>query len=181
MDVRGISIKGFYRDILKGSDSKVIFDSGWHSNTIVTTCRTLLAGFMKNDSPKGIQYLAVGQGKQEWDAQWNTQTPPAPAPETITKLETPYDPAIKVTDLELIYLDAFDKPAAANTVTSRLQIKATLKPGYPPPLSPLKTYPLREFGLFGKFGNDYMINCIRHEVIHKDQSATLVRVLRLYF
>jgi len=28
---------------------------------------------------------------------------------------------------------------------------------------------------------DYMINGIRHTVIHKDVSATLIRVVRLYF
>jgi hypothetical protein len=180
MNERGSSIKGIYRDILKGKNDVVIFDSGWHSNTIVTGCRALLAGFMKNDSPKGIQSLAVGQGKQEWDMQWNTPNPPAPVPETSTNLELPFDPPIPVSDLIIDYLEN-DMPVTGK-VTNSLQIKATLKPGYPTPILPLKTYPLREFGLFGKFGNTkYMINCIRHQVIYKDESATLVRVIRLYF
>jgi hypothetical protein len=182
MDVTGISIKGIYRDILKTKDGSIIFDSGWNSNTIVTNCRILLAGFIKNDSPIGIQHLAVGQGDEDWDDQWNTASPPAPAPTTVTGLETAYDPPIPVSNMELIYLDASNNPAETGITTNRLQIKATLEPGYPAPLSPLKTYPLREFGLFGKFGpNYYMIDCIRHQVIYKDESATLVRVIRLYF
>jgi hypothetical protein len=41
---------------------------------------------------------------------------------------------------------------------------------------------LREFGLFGQLaGSDYMLNSIRHPVIHKDGDATLIRVVRLYF
>ena len=52
----------------------------------------------------------------------------------------------------------------------------------PPPDENLSSYPLREFGLFGKYGTiPYMIDCIRHPVIHKDTSTTLVRVVRLYF
>ena len=40
---------------------------------------------------------------------------------------------------------------------------------------------------FGKYvdessiEHEYMIDCIRHPVIHKDESATLNRVVRLYF
>lgn len=180
MEIKTITIKGVYRDILKNRDDIIIFDSGWHSNTIVIGCRTLIAGFMKNESPSGIQYLAVGQGKQEWDDQWGTASPPAPAPEEVSNLENPYDPPIVINDIS--YLDENDLPVAGNEKTSRLQIKVVLEPNYPPPLAPLTTYPLREFGLFGKFGvDDYMINCVRHPVIHKDASATLERVIRLYF
>ena len=182
MEIKTITIKGIYRDILKNKDDIIVFDSGWNSNTIVIGCRTLLAGFVKNDSPKGIQYLAVGQGKQEWDALWDAANPPAPAPEEVTNLENPHAVTKLFDKLELLYLDENDLRINDGKKTSRLQIKATLEPGYPAPLAPLKTYPLREFGLFGKFeDDDYMINCIRHPVIHKDESATLERVIRLYF
>lgn len=80
MTGNGISIKGMYRDVLIDPDRGVTYDSGWHSNTIVRHCRVLIAGFMKNESPGGIQYLAVGRGKDEWDGQWNTATPPGPPP-----------------------------------------------------------------------------------------------------
>lgn len=176
-----IPIRGAYRDVLTGKDDVVIFDSGWHSNTIVQSCRILLAGFMKNDSPSGIQFLAVGRGDESWDRDQSEPTPPAPDPEMSVDLVNPYNPKIPVSDLELIYLDASDQPATVGTVTSRLQIKATLRPGYPPPVE-FNAYPLREFGLFGKFNDKpYMINCVRHPVVYKDILATLVREIRLYF
>jgi hypothetical protein len=171
-----MEIKGVYRDILVGSDTHLAYDSGWVSNTIVDRCRVLLAGFMKNEPSDGIQYLAVGQGAAHWDSDGT----PAPDPATAVTLEDGYDPPIAVADLDIVYLDDADMEVA--TPTSRLQITATLEPGYPAPSAPLISYPLREFGLFGRFnGTDYMINNVRHPVIHKDLSATLIRVIRLYF
>lgn len=176
MQIIGDSIKGVYHDILKGPNNNIIYDSGWVSNTIVDRCRMLLAAFMKNDPSDGIQYLYVGKGLETWD----TDGAPASDPATTTGLVSPYSEPIMVSDLELVYLDENDAEEAGPT--TRLQITATLDPGYPAPISPLTTYPLREFGLFGKFGGDpYMIDCIRHPVIHKDVSATLIRVVRLYF
>jgi hypothetical protein len=185
-----ISIRGRYRDILIGPGKRIVYDSGWRSNTIVRQCRVLLAGFMKSDQQaSGIQYLAVGQGDEAWDAQWNTATPPPPDPSS-TNLQNRFDPPIPVPPaspvpgkdyLEIIYLDDSDNPAASGVVTNTLQIKAVLSPGYPAP-SQFNTYPLREFGLFGSFGaTDYMINYVKHPVIYKDTSATLVREIRLYF
>lgn len=174
-DVR-FSIKGIYRDVLIERDNHIIHDSGWVSNTILDRCRILLAGFVRNEPTDGIHHLAVGQGLEAWD----TTGAPAPDPAATTGLENPYTPPILSSNLDLEYLDESD--AVVSGPTSRLQITATLAPGYPAPLSPLTTYPLREFGLFGLFsGTDYMINCIRHPVIHKDASATLIRVVRLYF
>lgn len=176
MEIIGNSIKGMYRDILKGKKNNIIYDSGWVSNTIVDRCRILLAGFMKNDPSNGIQYLSVGQGLEAWD----TTGPPLPNPVTTIDLVNHFDPPIPVSDLDFAYLD--ENNAAVAGATNRLQITATLEPGYPAPIAPLATYPLREFGLFGRFdGTGYMINCVRHPVIHKDESATLIRVIRLYF
>ena len=182
----GILIKGMYRDIITGPTGALIFDSGWNSNTIVRNCRVLIAGFMKNDTPSGIQCLVVGQGKDEWDEKWNSSDPPGPAPQTTDHLEAPYDPPITLSRvagqgfIEIDYLDELDKPVVSG-VTSRLQLKAILEPGYPAPVQ-FNTYPLREFGLFGEFGGQkFMINCVRHPVIYKDSAATLVREIKLYF
>jgi len=170
-----VFIKGIYRDVLMAGDGRVLYDSGWTANTIVDRCRILLAGFMKNESSSGIQFLAVGQGQEAWDT-----AGPLPSDPATTKLENPYNPPIAVDRLSLAYLE--EDVSVVDYPTSRLQITATLEPGYPSPLAPLNTYPLREFGLFGSFeGDDYMINNIRHPVIHKDAAATLVRVIRLYF
>jgi hypothetical protein len=178
MEKVGAFIKGMYRDVLTADDGRILYDSGWATNTIVERCRILLAGFMKNESSSGIQFLAVGQGLEAWD----TAGPPPSDPVTTTDLVTRYNPPITVDRLNLAYLDEEPQPQPVDNPTHRLQITAILEPGYPPPLEPLNTYPLREFGLFGRFeGNDYMINSIRHPVIHKDAATTLIRVIRLYF
>ncbi len=169
------SINGVYRDTLLGEDGTPIYDSGWVSNTIMNGCRLLLAGFMKNEASIGIQYLAVGSGS---DARDDTGAPaPDPAAENLLARFTP---TISYADLNLVYLGETD--TVVSRPTNRLQLTATLPPGYPTPQPLLHTYPLREFGLFGRFNQtDYMINCIRHPVIHKDVSATLIREIRLYF
>ncbi|MBW2662035.1 MAG: hypothetical protein JRD93_08640 [Deltaproteobacteria bacterium] len=179
MEIIGTSIKGIYRDILREQNNNIIHDSGWVSNTIVDRCRILLAGFMKNDQPKGIQYLAVGKGIKDWDT---TGAPPADS--SVTQLMDPNPFQIQVADLDLVYLDKNDAEVAGPT--HRLQITATLGTNEPPAVAPLSSYPLREFGLFGQYFDgtnyyEYMIDCIRHPVIHKDVSATLIRVVRLYF
>jgi hypothetical protein len=176
MEKIGAWMKGIYRDMLKGPDNELLFDSGWVSNTIVDSCRVLLAEFMSSDSSAGIIHLAVGQGLAEWDA----SGPPAPNPATTTALIAGHIPPIGVADLDMVYLNNADGVVVGPT--NRLQITATLAPGYPPALPSLTTYPLREFGLFGSAGGTtYMINCIRHPVIHKDEAASLIRVIRLYF
>lgn len=174
MEIIGSTIQGMYRDILKDSDHGVIYDSGWHSNTIVDRCRILLAGFMRSDSSSGIQYLAVGRGEEAWDDDGISDIPST----TIALVNQAADPP--VADLDFVYLNEADNAVAGPT--QRIQITATLGPGYPAPLGGGTTYPLREFGLFGSFGaTDFMINCIRHPVIHKGPTATLIRVVRLYF
>ena len=172
MKKRDVLIKGIYRDILKRKDGTITYDSGWASNTIVDQCRMLLAGFMKNDPSDGIQYLAVGRGLQVWD----TTGAPVPNTATTTNLIDRFDPPIQVSDLVIVYLN--DDETISTTPTTRLQITATLPTNYPTP----ETYPLREFGLFGRLnGVDFMINNIRHPVIHKDGSSTLIREIRLSF
>ncbi len=175
MTMIGNSIKGIYRDLLKGPNDDIIYDSGWVSNRIVDRCRTLLAAFMKNDQPKGIQYLAVGTGSKDWDS-----SGALPPDSSVIQLVDPNPFIIDVKNLSLVYLGVNDIKKAGPT--NRLQITATLGPNEPPAVASVSSYPLREFGLFGKFGGEpYMIDCIRHPVIHKDVSATLIRVVRLYF
>lgn len=169
-------LRGMYRDIIKDPENDIYLDSGWKKNTIVDRCRMLLAGFMRNDASSGIQFLAVGQG----DPAWDDEEIPASNPASTTDLVNPHAPPIAASELDFTYLDDLDNPVAGPTTC--LQISATLAPDYPPPLSGTTTYPLREFGLYGEFdGNDYMINSIRHPVIHKGATATLIRVVRLYF
>ncbi|MFZ5758614.1 MAG: hypothetical protein ACOY32_03160 [Thermodesulfobacteriota bacterium] len=168
-------LQGIYRDIVHDGDGRVIRDSGWTANTIVERCRILLAGFMRNAPSDGIRHLAVGQGLAGWD----DGGPPPPDP-LATGLVTPHAPPVPFAELAVAYLD--EGLAEVALPTSRLQITAILAPGYPAPPPGLTAYPLREFGLFGRLnGTDFMINSIRHAVIHKDPAATLIRMIRLFF
>lgn len=177
MTPSSLSIHGIYRDVLRDRERRVVHDSGWVSNTIVTRCRVLLASFVKNDpAAAGIRYLAVGRG----DAAWDADGIPATNPDATTALVQAHEPPIDVGALAVDYLDAAGD--VQQTPAASIQITATLEPGYPPPVAGLNTYPLREFGLFGELGGTpFMINSIRHPVIHKDAGATLIRVVRLYF
>ncbi len=175
MERLGASIKGIYRDVLKRRGDRTVHDSGWLSNAIMDRGRVLLAGFLKNDSPSGIRFLAVGQGLENWDV----DEAPQPDP-TASDLVNRHSPPVPVSRLNLVYLSPSD--GVVTEPTNRLQITATLEPGYPEIAPPAVTFPLREFALFGSFGGmDFMINNVRHPVIHKDASATLIRVIRLYF
>ncbi len=177
------SLRGIYRDVLTGPDRRIIHDSGWVSNTIVNDCRVLLAAFLKNEISGGIHHLAVGQGDDAWDDDGFK-----PSELDRKELVQAYDEEyILVTDTEgtaltIEYLDENDEVVLDDkTVTSRLEITTTLAPGYPAPPDGQKSYPLREFGLFGGGAKgSRMINCVRHPVIHKHETNTLVRVIRLY-
>ena len=181
MDEKCSSIKGIYRDVLLRPDKTVIFDSGWQSNLIVDVFRVMLAEFMKNKQyvNRGITYLKVGKGYSVWDENG------APAPnEGMTGLIDPDPFVLSEAGLLIECLDEND--VVTDSPTSRLQVTATLGTDQPPGVAPLSSYPLREFGLFGEYeddtgaAQDYMIDCIRHPVIHKDASTTLIRVVRLY-
>lgn len=167
------SIKGIYRDRLLDEQGSEVFDSGWKSNLIVTTCRVLLGSFMNNDNTaKGIQSLQVGRG----DPLWDTNPPPAPDPNLVTKLEDSSPFVIPLASLVIQYLN--DSDAIVSSPTSRIQIVATLGPNQPT----AQTYQLREFGLFGSLrGNQFMIDYIRHPLIEKSGSVTLERRVRLIF
>lgn len=179
------NIKGIYRDVLTDRDGNVIFDSGWKSNLIVNGCRILLAALMKNNTPGGITCLRVGIGDPAWDDLADGPPPPVETDNALTDTEHFFE--IPVGDnLVLEYLYEAGEPPG--DPTHRLVISAALGKDEPTPPNPaLSTYPLREFGLFGVYvdehgvSHEYMIDSIRHPVIHKDEDATLNRVIRLYF
>jgi hypothetical protein len=169
-------IRGVYRDRLYGAGGRLLRDSGWQNNTILDGCRFLLAGFMLNETASGIASLAVGQG----DPLWDVDGVPAASPSATTGLVNRFNPPIPFAELDVAYLDANEQVVAGPSM--RLQITATLVAGYPAPVAPATSYPLREFGLFANLnGEDIMINTIRHPVLHKDEASTLIRVIRLYF
>lgn len=168
------TLKGIYRDFLVTADGKLT-DHGWRSNSIVDRCRELLAAFMRGDSALGVQFLALGRGDNSWDS-----TPPeAPSPGSF-QLTDSSPVTINVGELTLEYLDAVG--AVVTGPTNRIQIAVTLAPGSLP-IEPGETsYPLREFGLFGRFdADDYMINYVRHPVINIEPDDTFTRTIQLMF
>jgi hypothetical protein len=186
MEEKYASIRGIYRDILRDKNNNIIFDSQWNSNVIVNDCRIQLAAFMKNDQPKGIQRLKVGRGNKEWDGMWNTQEKPLTEPSQAGLVDTEHSHPVQGEKLVSVYLNEND--VEVTETTNRVQITATLGLNEPEPVegSNVNSYPLREFGLFGEYFDgteykEYMIDYIIHPVIHKDVTATLIRVVRLYF
>ena len=168
--------KGIYHDRLIRHDGQVL-DHGWRSNIIVNRCRELLAAFMLGDTVVGVQFIALGRGEAGWDS-----TPPA-APTAGTQQLTDVAPAyIQLSDpaMTIEYLNAGNHVVSGPT--HRLQISVTLAPGTPPAPAGETSYALREFALFGRYGSEnYMIDYVRHPVIHKGVNDTLVRTIRLVF
>jgi hypothetical protein len=180
MDVIGNALRGIYRDRLIGPDDDLLYDSGWIANTVVTRCRILLAALIKNEVEGGIHHLAVGRGEESWDDEGVE-----PAPQSTSELINPYPGQVLPSDANdtRLELDFLEGDEVTLTPTTCLQIRATLAPGFPESISPgAGIYPLREFGIFGgPEDGAYMINCVRHPVIDKHVSATLIREIRLYF
>jgi len=171
-----LNFKGIYRDILYSKDRNIKYDSGWKANLIVSQARMLLAAFMRNDSPNGIQKFVVGKGDPSWDTSL-----PSPV-ETDTHLfdETTFF-EIDKDELVIAYLDE-SIAVVEEGPTTRIQITATLGQNQPPPIAGSTIYPLREFGLFGLFDETpYMIDYVIHPVINKDATDTLIRTIRLIF
>lgn len=165
------SPRGRYRDRLLTAEGRVM-DRGWRSNTVVDRARFLIAAFMRGDGPSGITRLLVGRG----DAAWDSASPGSPPRSTQQLLDpAPFEVALSPAAIE--YLDAAGEPTAGPT--NRLRVVVTLGANEPAGPDP---YPLREFGLFGSFGGEpYMINYVRHAVIHKPADATLERTIQLVF
>ncbi|MFX0201317.1 MAG: hypothetical protein ACFFCW_34805 [Candidatus Hodarchaeota archaeon] len=174
-----IEVKGRYNDLLLGPSCEVLFSSGWQPNRIVHRCHILLAAFMANIKKQtvvGIDHLVVGEGKEEWDDMEQT-----PKPEENEKgLINPCKDPIYRSQLKIYYDSDIEEK-----LTRKIIIKTVLHAGYPKPENG-EIYPLREFGLFGKIkvqgisGEEpYMINCVRHRVIPKHISTSLVRTIEL--
>ncbi len=164
--------QGIFRDRLLRPGGSVR-DLGWRHNLVVDRCRLLLAAFLRGDGALGIQSLRLGRGLAEWD-----QTPPPPPARGDQQLVDPTPFVVPLAAEDIVYLDVVGEPTAGPT--HRLGISVTLAPGQPPPPDGETAYPLREFGLFGDLGGeDFMINYVRHPVIHKQAGDTLERTLEL--
>lgn len=182
-------IRGKYRDVLIKPDQSVIYDSGWHSNHIVEECYAFLSyltmgqngGNNMDIDPFGICAMRLGQGEEPWD-------PEIPRAEPIKDLINPYDLgegedkedkdiAIGPDNIEPIYkTDETDKTVIG------LRATVIIAAGVPKPQEGSTFCPLREFGLFGRVGNNiFMVNYVKHYLIEKEQSTPLIRTVELEF
>jgi len=174
MTLQRILPKGIYQDRLVRAENQII-DFGWNSNIIVDRCRYLLAAFMKGDTSSGIQTLKVGRGLESWD-----NISPEPPTRIIEQLTDPSPIDIPIGSSQIEYLDATGNSTPGPT--QRLRITLTLGVDSPPVASGKTSYPLREFGIFGLFGTEeYMIDYVRHPVIHKQAADILDRTIHLIF
>src|SRR2546423_7405385 len=169
-------LRGMYCDELYDSDGRLLWQSGWHNNTIVDDCRRLLAGFIHGTptSAKGIQGLRVGAGLAAWD---NPPGPPKPSANQAA-LVKPFAEVVIPPDLVIEFLDP-NTGSPSLSVTNRIQVVATLGPGVPSGPSPVT---LREFGLAAELdANPVLINYVTHPAIVKDPTSTLKRTIWLVF
>ncbi|MBZ4417426.1 hypothetical protein [Myxococcus sp. RHSTA-1-4] len=172
-------LHGLYRDVVRDARGQVSWDSGWRSNAIVGSCRSLLAAFLRGGPPEalGIQGLAVGAGLEAWDSGF---IPPATSAQTA--LVDPHPHLVPRSALTLSFLSG---ASVSPTPTNRLQISASLGPGVPPWPDTATGHPtsaLREFGLVGRLdGQSILINYVTHPVITKDAASTLERTVWLVF
>ena len=169
-------LQGKYWDQLITAEGECI-DFGWRSNVIVNQCRQLLAGFMKGGTAaSGVQHIALGRGDAAWD-----DGMPAPPDMSTESLTDPSPETIAVTDAEM-EIDFLDRTGAVSlTPSDRIQVTVTIE-GTNLPIVGDDTFPLREFALFGNLApDDYMIDYVRHPVIHIGTGDTLVRRVKLVF
>jgi hypothetical protein len=165
-------MKGIYQDRLIQSGGSVL-SFPWRSNIVVQQCHFLIAAFMKGElNPQGVSLLSVGRGLDTWESQ-----PPLPPTDEQQQLVDPKPFKLTVTAEQIQYLDQNGSPTIG---PSRwIQVTTTLGPGLPS-VGEGEAFPLREFALFGKLGKEfYMIDYVRHPVIHKQAGDTLVRTIRL--
>jgi len=169
MENIGKALRGMYRDTVFDSADRLIYDSGWMSNTIVENGRILLASLMKGEDVGGICYMKVGKGLSAWGGE------PEAAAASVEDLETPYEQTILIkSDQDIFYLD--ENGDQTSKPTSRLEVRVAMEQGFP---VANQTCDLREFGLFNK--DLRMINCVYHPLIQKAATETLIRTIRLFF
>ena len=154
-------------DTLYNADGKV--EKRVYYNTVVDDCSKLLAGLIKGNGFKGVQYWAVGKG----ESSWNNDNPPNPSvSDTRLRLES-FRKAIEPDNIR--FLDASNNPT--DEVTNKLEIKVLFTENE-------ANGELREFALFGgnatsTANSGVMLNRKTHPLIYKTSGMRLERIIRL--
>lgn len=161
-------MQGKYRDRVLDPHNRLLFDSGWTSNTIVDSAWPLIAGLLKNDPAlDGILFWAVGAGDPAWD---DTHRGASAA---TTRLQDEIDRQT-IPAAAIDYLNEAGTPAAGPT--TRLEIRSIFS--WPEPRT------VREFGLFGgeataARNSGHLINYVIHPRLDLPAGSQLTR--RLHF
>ena len=177
MEYLGSVIKGIYRDQLFDEEGTMKLDSGWNNNTIMTSFHTLLARLVRHDD--GLlkaQAISLIMRFGEFSNSWGSLVV-EPTDETLTAAYTEFV-LDETSGLKVAYLnvDGVEQVKPSN----RVQITATL--GQNMPLGAV--CPLGEFAVYLRCGtpdNDHIINHVRHPVISKTATDTLIRQIRFTF
>jgi len=176
-DVASAGLHGMYRDVLRDTGGRIVWDRGWHKNAIVASCHLVLASLMRGSpAAAGIGGLSVGAGLAAWDAPPGT---PDPSPSQAALV----DPNPFLVPLTALKMDFLNGGVISAAPTGTLQIVATLGPGVPTwPDANHATITLREFGLVAQLaGASVLLNYRTHPAIVKDPTSTLERTIWLVF
>ena len=183
MEYPGSFIKGTYRDQLFDAEGIMKYDSGWNDNTIMNSFHVLLARLVTHDAdlfkdqPRSL-VMRFGKFSNAW-----TSLAVAPAEENLTD---PYPDFFlqENSGLVVAYLD--DNGVAQTNPSNRVQITTTLGPKMPADA----VCPLGEFAVYIRYGtpannpvspDDHIINHVRHYLISKAPTDTLIRQIRFTF
>lgn len=178
MEYPGSFIKGAYRDQLFDAEGIVTYDSGWNDNTIMNSFHRLLARLVRHDDALfKTQPISLVMRFGKYSHTW--ASPPTVAPDD-ENLNEPWNFVLQEKQgLEVAYLD--DNGVVQTNPSNRVQLIATLGPKMPEDA----VCPLGEFAVYIRFGtsNDHIhiINHVRHHLISKASTDTLIRQIRFTF
>lgn len=153
-------IKGSYCDVLFDERKRVLMRTQWRSNIIVRKCDELLADLLScRPDRSGIQFWAIGEGKDEWD---NKHQSPSINQDKLVCEKDRKPTIVNGSDLYTVEIEAsFTGPEGSY-------------------------WSLREFGLFGGNATNepesgYLIDYVIHPRIDLAYNNTLTRRLRFKF
>jgi len=184
MEYLGSVIKGIYRDQLFDAEGVMKQDSGWNNNTIMTSFHTLLARLVTHDTKLFIQTPSLIMRFGRFSNSWGSSLVVEPADEKLTAAYTEFV-LDETSGLKVVYLN--DNGVEQISPSNWVQITATLGPNLPVN----DVCPLGEFAVYLRWGtptannpapdNDHIINHVRHPVISKSATDTLIRQIRFTF
>ena len=172
-------LRGEWRDQVITKDpetgeERLIEDTGWKSNQIVTNVQPLLAGLMSNEVSftGGILFHAQGRGNPSWDV-----TLPTPSfSETSLRDEFFRKEPDSITFID----ETSDEPAGSGVYTRVIRVKTIID------FNEANGEIIREQGLYGGTAtaatdSGLLANLIFHEARFKNDTIKIIRFIQLTF